>query len=102
MKADLLLTNGAVYSGVHSKPFRFLAISGNRVLAIGRGSGKQYIGRNTTVIDLRGKGITPGITDSHLHLLDYAWSLDRINLESCETAEAVRKRLKERAEQEDS
>ena len=89
MKADLLLTNGPVYSGVHGKPFQYLAVSGNRVVGIGRGSGKKYIGRKTTVIDLRGKAITPGIIDSHLHLLDYAWSLDRINLERCRNAQEV-------------
>jgi len=98
MKADYFFTNGPIYSGVHPKPFQFLATTGNRVLAIGRGRGKQYIGRNTAVIDLRGKAITPGITDSHLHLLDYAWSLERINLESCSTATEVEQRLQQRAE----
>jgi hypothetical protein len=53
------------------------------VLAAGRGTGKQYIGRNTTVVDLREKAVTPGIIDSHLHLLDYAWAIERINLEPC-------------------
>jgi predicted amidohydrolase YtcJ len=72
------------------------------VLAIGRGSGKSYIGRKTTVIDLHGKGITPGITDSHLHLLDYAWSLDRINIESCKTAEQVAEKLQQRSRQENA
>ncbi len=89
MKADLLLANGPVYSGVDAKPYSYLAVCGNRVVAIGRGSSKSYIGRKTTVIDLRGKAITPGIIDSHLHLLDYAWSLDRINLEPCRNAQEV-------------
>jgi predicted amidohydrolase YtcJ len=102
MKADFVFVNGPIYSGVHSKPFRYLAIAGNRVLAIGRGSGKQYIGRNTISIDLKGKGITPGITDSHLHLLDYAWSLGRMNVESCKTSAEVTQKLQERAQQENT
>lgn len=83
MKADLLLTNGPIYSGVHPKPFGYLAINGNRVHSIGRGSGKNFVGRNTEIIDLKGKSVTPAITDSHLHLLDYAWSIERVNLEPC-------------------
>jgi predicted amidohydrolase YtcJ len=94
MKADLLLTNGPIYSGVHPKPFRYLAVGDNRILAIGRGNGKQYIGRNTTIIDLREKSVLPGIIDSHLHLLDYAWSVERVNLERCTNSHEVTEMLK--------
>jgi predicted amidohydrolase YtcJ len=94
MKADLLFTNGPVYSGIHSKPFRFLAITANKILAIGRGTGKQYIGRNTEVVDLREQAIVPGIIDSHLHLLDYAWARERINLEPCKNRTEVVTALK--------
>jgi len=97
MKADYLFTNGSIYSGVHQRPFQFLAIAGNKILAVGRGRGKQFIGRATELIDLNGKGITPGITDSHLHLLDYAWSLDRINLERCTNVGEVQATLKQHA-----
>jgi predicted amidohydrolase YtcJ len=96
MKADVLFTNGPVYSGVHPKPFRYLAVAGNKILAIGRGTGKQHVGRNTEVIDLRGEGVVPGIIDSHLHLLDYAWSLERINLEPCRNEAEIVTALKDR------
>ena len=94
MKADLLLRNGPIYSGVHSKPFRYLAIEGNKILAIGRGTGKQYAGRNTEILDLQEKAVVPGIIDSHIHLLDYAWSLERINLEPCRNETEVVTALK--------
>ena len=93
MKADLLLANGPIYSGVHSKPFGYLAIHGNRILAIGRGSGGGFRGRNTQTIDLRGRAVTPAIIDSHLHLLDYAWSMERLNLEPCRNETEVRATL---------
>ena len=57
---------------------------------------KQHIGRKTEVIDLHEKSITPGIIDAHLHLLDYAWSLERINLEPCRTELEVVTALKSR------
>ncbi len=98
MKADLILVNGPIYSGMRSGPFSYLAVRENRILAIGRGSGRAHVGRNTEIIDLRGKAVVPGIIDSHLHLLDYAWSLQRINLEPCLTSHEVISQLKERAQ----
>src|SRR5687767_9399893 len=93
MKADLFLTNGPIYSGVHPKPYNYLAIRNNRVFAIGRGSGKQFVGRKTEVINLKGNAVTPAITDSHLHLLDYAWSLERVNLEPCRSPTEIERAL---------
>src|SRR5687767_16038638 len=94
MKADLFLSNGPIYSGVHPKPYDYLAVLDNRVLAVGRGSGKSFVGRKTEVIDLKGKAVTPAITDSHLHLLDYAWSLERVNLEPCRTQSEIENTLR--------
>ena len=61
MKADLLFVNGNIYDGIRPSPFRYLAISGNQIAAIGRGSGKSQLGRHTEVVDLRGMAIVPGI-----------------------------------------
>jgi predicted amidohydrolase YtcJ len=96
MKADKILVNGTIYTA-SSKPSNFLAIAGDRILAVGKGAGKAYIGRSTEVINLHGMFVTPGLTDSHVHFLDYAFSLTRVRFDSCKTRAEILEMLKERA-----
>lgn len=98
MKADKLLVNGKIYTGLGQKPHDYLAINGNRISAIGAGAGKEHAGRKTEIINLRGMVVAPGIIDSHLHFLDYALSLSRVNLEGCISESEVIRKLTERAE----
>ncbi|HEY4491303.1 MAG TPA: amidohydrolase, partial [Acidobacteriota bacterium] len=97
MKADKILVNGKIFSGLSEAIHDFLAISGNRILAIGSGSGKSYLGRSTEVIDLKGCFVVPGLVDSHLHFLDYALSLDRVSLDHCQSVSEVMTLLRKRA-----
>lgn len=97
MKADWFFHNGPIYDGTNKRPFAYLATHGNQILATGRGSGKKYVGTRTNILDLQGKSVVPGFIDSHMHFLDYAWSLERVNLENCATDEDVEKRLRDRA-----
>lgn len=101
MKADKLLVHGKIYTGLSQKPYDYLAIRGNRVSRIGRGEGKQHAGRKTEIIDLRGLIVTPGIIDSHLHFLDYALSLNRVNLDGCASQSQIVSILKDRAARSD-
>lgn len=39
----------------------------------------EFITESDTVIDLLGKTVLPGFNDSHMHLLNYAYSLTKIN-----------------------
>lgn len=95
MKADKILFNGIIYTGLSEKPYGYLALLKNKVLAIGRGSGKDFVGRKTEIIDLRGLSVTPGLIDSHLHCLDYAMSLQRVKLDECASEQEVIQVLKE-------
>ncbi|HSP07656.1 MAG TPA: amidohydrolase family protein, partial [Acidobacteriota bacterium] len=97
MKADLLLVNGPIYTGAHNQPADYLAILNGQILAAGRGAGTQWRGRNTEVIDLRGKSMTPGLIDSHIHFLDYAFNLERVQLVRCKDQNEVKSTLRERA-----
>jgi predicted amidohydrolase YtcJ len=97
MNADLLFVNGKIFSDPAGAPYDFLAIQKDRVLSIGRGSSKHLHGPKTQIVDLKGMAVTPGLIDSHIHFLDYALNLNRINLEQCGSVEQVRILLKERA-----
>jgi predicted amidohydrolase YtcJ len=50
-----------------------IAIKGDRFIYVGTNAGvAEYIGDKTTVCDLNGKMVTPGIIDSHMHPLSMA------------------------------
>ncbi len=69
MTADLVLTNGVIYTAdsagmVHEA----VAILGDRIVFTGGSAAVQaYIGKTTQVIDLQGKLVIPGMIDSHIH-----------------------------------
>ena len=96
-KADLLFTGGPIYTGAAKNPAGFLAISEGKVLAVGRGSGKIWRGKKTEVIDLRGISVTPGLVDSHIHFLDFAFNLERVQLVDCRDLLHVLQLLRDRA-----
>ncbi len=80
----LILHNGKIYG---SKPFQHfseaIAIHENKIIAVGKNSDILSLSdRKSKVIDLHGKSILPGLTDSHLHLLHLAESLSKVN---CDT-----------------
>jgi predicted amidohydrolase YtcJ len=68
--ADLVLLNGEIFTADAGNPSaQALAITGNilsAVLSDDEGA-KKYIGDKTHVIDLKGKFVTPGIIDGHVH-----------------------------------
>lgn len=52
-------------------------------------------GEKYSVVDLRGKTVIPGINDSHIHLLNYAYSLSKVNMEGLNSVERIVERGKE-------
>ncbi len=68
--ADLVLLNGKIFTAdVENPSADALAINGNKITAVLSGDTtiKKYIGDETEVIDLKGKLVTPGIIDGHVH-----------------------------------
>ena len=92
--ADLILTNGVVWTGVAgSRPVEAMAISGRRVLAVG---GVEEIDRlrtrDTRVVDLEGRLVTPGIIDAHTHFVSGGFQLSSVDLRDADSpAEFVRR-----------
>jgi predicted amidohydrolase YtcJ len=67
--ADIAFVNGKVFTaddGDHV--VQGFAITGERFVAAGTNEAvRQYVGPQTRVIDLRGRFVSPGITDDHFH-----------------------------------
>jgi len=99
MQAGLVLYNGRIYTMDRTNPrVQAVAIAGNRIAAVGDDAQiKCLLAPGGEAIDLGGRTVVPGFTDCHIHFVEYALRLTRIDLAGVQSrAEAVR-RVAERA-----
>jgi hypothetical protein len=71
VKADVVYRNGFVYTvdGVRSRAEAF-AVKDGKFIAVGSNDDmKAVTGKETKVIDLKGKMVMPGLVDTHIHAL---------------------------------
>jgi len=94
--ADLVLTNGRIYTVDNSRPVvSALAVRGGRVLFVGSDAEARVLANaSTRVIDLHGSTVLPGFTDAHAHLLGLGNLLRRVNLAGSRSYEEVIDRVK--------
>jgi hypothetical protein len=100
-EASLILFNGRVITvdGVDSVA-EAIAVRGDKILAVGSTSrAKSFAGRDSTLIDLQGKIVTPGLIDSHAHLPQFgSRELYWVKLQGVESKEEILKLIADRAE----
>jgi predicted amidohydrolase YtcJ len=88
LASETLLVHGHIYTGNSKAPWaEAIAVTGAKIDAIG--SDKEILARRdakTLVVDLHGKTVIPGITDSHTHLLFGALALHGLNLSTPEAS----------------
>lgn len=80
--ADVVLFNGKVLSvDANDTVYEALAIRGERILAVGSNRDiSSLAGARTRRIDLKGRAVTPGLLDTHLHLGSGTSEVYSINL----------------------
>jgi predicted amidohydrolase YtcJ len=95
-KADLLVRNARVWSDGGSLPAAdSIAVRGERVLAVGRAAELEPLaGPRTEIVDAAGATVTPGITDAHIHLVQWSRSLGELSLHGAGSAAAAAERLR--------
>jgi len=85
------LANGYIYTLDPDRPSaEAVCIENGRITSIGKNS--DVIPAHHTgldVLDLKGRCVLPGITDAHIHLLEYGSSLMRVDCETATRAECV-------------
>lgn len=94
--ADTVLINGVVLTVDRTDSIaQAVAITGGRITAVGTTADiKAMAGTHTEVIDLRGRAVTPGLIDSHVHF-SAADSLFTVDLgdAAVTSIEEVKKRI---------
>ncbi|MEV6979207.1 amidohydrolase [Kitasatospora sp. NPDC093806] len=67
-KADLVFTRGPVHTGDAARTRATgLAVTGDRITAVGHDEVRELIGPGTEVVDLTGRLLLPGFQDAHIH-----------------------------------
>ncbi len=81
-KADLIITNGRLYTVDPSLPWaEALACRNGRILAVGRNRDILALaGPDTLHFDVAGRLLLPGLIDAHVHFLQYAIRRKQVSL----------------------
>ncbi|MFJ5884524.1 amidohydrolase [Kitasatospora cineracea] len=67
-RADLVLTGGPIHTGDAARTrATALAVTGERITAVGHDEVRELIGPGTEVVDLHGKLLVAGFQDAHVH-----------------------------------
>lgn len=69
-EATLVLKNGIVYTMEKNHPSaEAVAVKDGKIIFVGSNAkADKYVGKNTKVIDLKGKMVSPGFLDGHTHV----------------------------------
>ncbi len=93
-RVSLVLTNGKVFTAdARGRVAEAVAVDGTRIVAVGT-SGEiaaRYEGART--VDLKGRLVTPGFNDAHIHFLGGGLSLLRVNLVGAKTLAEAKARV---------
>jgi predicted amidohydrolase YtcJ len=99
--AETIFINGNVYTGNKRTPHvEAIAVKAGRFIFVGSNADAKTLQKGATrVIDLGGKTVVPGLTDSHCHIFGIGEREMNLNLEGANTLEDFLSRVKERAAQ---
>jgi predicted amidohydrolase YtcJ len=94
-----LLYNAYIYTQDPSHPTESaIVIDRDRIVAVGEANNLLPLYPNAEKQDMNGSVILPGLTDAHLHLKNYALSLQKIDCET-DTKDECLRRVEERTKQ---
>jgi predicted amidohydrolase YtcJ len=86
MHADLLFTGGPVLTP-EGRTATAVAVTGDRVTAVGREEVHDLAGPRTEVVDLAGRLLLPGFQDAHVHPVPAGLELSQCDLTGAKTAD---------------
>jgi predicted amidohydrolase YtcJ len=86
MHADLLFTGGPVLTPA-GRTATSVAVTGDRITAVGREEVHDLAGPRTEVVDLAGRLLLPGFQDAHVHPVPAGLELTQCDLTEAKTAD---------------
>jgi len=86
MHADLLFTNGPVLTP-EGRTATAVAVTGDRITAVGHAEVHDLAGPGTQVVDLAGRLLLPGFQDAHVHPVPAGLELTQCDLTGTRTAQ---------------
>jgi predicted amidohydrolase YtcJ len=96
--ADLLLKNGNVYTVTEKQPkAEAVAVKANRIVFVGSNEDTKKF-HAAKIVDLHGRTVVPGFTDSHCHIFGIGEREMRLNLEGTSSLDDFLARVKERVD----
>lgn len=96
MYAEILIKNGKCMTIKNKEIKDWIAISQDKIVALG--NGKEYqsiIGKDTIIFDAMGNTVLPGFIDSHFHVVQTALDYTSLDLSDAKNHEELGKKLKE-------
>lgn len=89
--ADLIIVNGTIYTmNERQQTAQMVAVSGDRIVYVGnRSAFEKWAGPSTKIIDLKGRTMTPGLIESHAHILYMGYTRMRLDLSKAGSFEVV-------------
>ncbi|MGW4823683.1 amidohydrolase [Streptomyces sp. NPDC004227] len=98
-KADLVFTHGPVHTGDPARTrASSLAVTGERITAVGHDEVRELIGPRTEVVDLSGKLLLPGFQDAHIHAVYGGMELAECDLTGAVEVDEYLRRIREFAD----
>ena len=98
-KAELILFNGNLYTLDPKKPFASaVAVGESRIIMTGDDREIMAVkGKQTEIIDLKGRAVLPGFIDAHTHFIDGGLALYDVQLRDAADKEDFISRIQEKA-----
>lgn len=98
--ADLVLTNGRIVTVDKDDAIaEAVACKGEKIIKVGTDEEiEAYTGKNTKVIDLGGKLVTPGFVDTHVHFSSGGRRVRTVDLRYVRSIDALIEELRKKAE----
>jgi len=98
--ADLVFINGNIITMNLKQPHaQAIAIKHDKIVEVGTNDKiKPWTNKNTKIIDLKGKAVTPGFIDTHVHMTGFGRTLAVINLRGTNSIKEMQQKLKEQVQ----
>ena len=98
---DLIFVNGNIYTVNEKQPHaEAIGVKGDRIAFVGSNEdAKKLASDKTRIVDLRGRTVVPGMTDSHCHIFGIGEREMNLNLEGANSRQDFLAKVKARVDQ---